>query len=101
MKRITAYLKGKIESVKCASREKRVYSALDAANINFEEKIADADAKIDKLLEEIGTTDNVQYVIQKISNCMDDKEEAQRCIKRLKDIKKFFDEEIETEEDEK
>lgn len=101
MKRITAYLKGKIENIKCASREKRVYSALDAANINFEEKIADADAKIDKLLEEIGTTDNVQSVIQEISDCMDDKEEAQRGIKRLKDIKKFFDEEIETEEDEK
>lgn len=101
MKKITAYLKGKIEKIKCASREKRVYSALDAANINFEEQIADADAKIDKLLEEIGTTDNVQSVIQRISDCMDDKEEAQRGIKRLKEIKKFFDEEIETEEDEK
>lgn len=101
MKRITAYIKGKIENIKCASREKRVYSAIDAANINFEEQIADADAKIDKLLEEIGTTDNVQSVIQKISDCMDDKEEAQRGIKRLKDIKKFFDEEIETQEEEK
>lgn len=99
MKRITAYLKGKIEHIKCASREKRVYSAIDAANINFEEKIADADTKIDSLLEEISTTDNVQSVIQQISDCMDDKEEAQRGIKRLEQIKKFLDEEVEDEEE--
>ncbi len=101
MKRITAYLKGKIENIKCASREKRVYSAIDAANINFEEQIADADTRIDKLLEEISTTDNVLSVIQEISDCMDDKEEAQRGIKRLQDIRKYLDEEIEAEEDEK
>ena len=98
MKRITAYLKGKIEHIKCASREKRVYSAIDAANINFEEQIADADTKIDNLLEEISTTDNVQSIIQQISDCMDDKEEAQRGIKRLEQIKKFLDEEVENEE---
>lgn len=98
MKRITAYLKGKIEHIKCASREKRVYSAIDAANINFEEQIADADTKIDNLLEKISTTDNVQSVIQQISDCMDDKEEAQRGIKRLEQIKKFLDEEVENEE---
>lgn len=98
MKRITAYLKGKIEHIKCASREKRVYSAIDAANINFEEQIADADTKIDNLLEEISTTDNVQSIIQQISDCMDDKEEAQRGIKRMEQVKKFLDEEVEDEE---
>lgn len=99
MKRITAYLKGKIEHIKCAAREKRVYSAIDAANINFEEQIADADTKIDNLLEEISTTDDVQSVIQQISDCIDDKEEAQRGIKRLEQIKKFLDEEVEDEEE--
>lgn len=98
MKRITAYLNGKIESIKCVSREKRVYSAIEAAKINFEEQIADADTKIEKLMEEICTTDNVLSVIQHLSNCMDDKEEAQRGIKRLDVIKKFFDEEVKTEE---
>lgn len=76
-----------------------MYSAIDTAKINFEEQIANADVKIEKLLEEIGTTDNVLSVIQKISDCMDDKEEAQRGITRSEQIKKFFDEEIETEED--
>lgn len=94
MKRITAYLKRKFEDIKCASREKRVYSAIDAAKINFEEQIADADMKIENLMEEISTTDNVLNVIQQISICMDDKEEAQRGIERLDNIKKFFDEEV-------
>lgn len=35
MKRITAYLKGKMEDIKCMSREKRVNSALEVARLNF------------------------------------------------------------------
>jgi hypothetical protein len=99
MKRITAYLKGKIEVIKCASREKRVNSALEAAKINFEEQIADADTKIDKFMSELGTTDDVQSIIQNLSDCMDDKEEAERGIKRLEEIKSFMNEEVETKED--
>jgi hypothetical protein len=94
MKRITAYLKGKIEDIKCVSREKRVNSALEAAKINFEEQISDADIKIDKFMRELGTTDDVQSIIQKISDCMDDKDEAERGIKRLDEIKAFMDEEV-------
>jgi len=99
MKRITAYLKGKIEEIKCTSREKRVNSALEAAKINFEEQIADADTKIDKLMSELGTTDDVQSIIQQLSDCMDDKEDAERGIKRLEEIKAFMNEEVETKED--
>jgi hypothetical protein len=94
MKRITAYLKGKLEEIKCSSREKKVNSALEAARINFEEQISDADIKIDKLMREIGTTDDVQSIIQEISYCMDDKEESNRGIKRLEEIKAFMYEEI-------
>lgn len=94
MKRITAYLKGKMEDIKCMSRKKRVNSALEVARLNFEEQIADADVKIDKLMGEIGESDNIQSIIQEISYCMDDKEEAERGIKRLEEIKAFMDEEI-------
>lgn len=94
MKRITAYLKGKMEDIKCMPHEKRVNSALEVARLNFEEQIADADVKIDKLMGEIGESDNIQSIIQEISYCMDDKEEAERGIKRLEEIKAFMDEEI-------
>lgn len=100
MKRITAYLRGKIESIKCASREKRVNAAIEAARINFEEDIADAETRTGKLMEELGTTDDVTAVIQKISDCMDDKEEAQRGMERLEEIKVFLNEEIKTDEEE-
>ena len=43
---------------------------------------------------EIGESDNIQSIIQEISYCMDDKEEAERGIKRLEEIKAFMDEEI-------
>ncbi len=37
MKRLTAYLTGKVEALKATNREKKVNSALNAAKINFEE----------------------------------------------------------------
>lgn len=83
-----------MEDIKCMSHEKRVNSALEVARLNFEEQIADADVKIDKLMGEIGESDNIQSIIQEISYCMDDKEEAERGIKRLEEIKAFMDEEI-------
>lgn len=83
-----------MEDIKCMSREKRVNSALEVARLNFEEQIADADVKIDKLMGEIGESDNIQSIIQEISYCMDDKEEAERGIKRLEEIKAFMYEEI-------
>ncbi|WP_294630507.1 hypothetical protein [uncultured Bacteroides sp.] len=94
MKRITAYLKGKVEEIKCSAREKRVNSALEAARINFEEQISDADIKIDELMKKLGTTDNVQSIIQCISECMDDKAYANHRIKRLEEIKAFMNEEV-------
>ncbi len=49
-------------------------------------------------MEEISTTDDVLSIIQQISDCMDDKEDAQRGMERLEQIKKFLDEEVESEE---
>lgn len=97
MKRITACLKGTIEDTKCASREKKVYSVIEIGKINFEEQIADAETKISELMKKIGTSNDVPSIIQQISDCIDDKEEAQRGIKRLEDIKKFLEEEVETD----
>lgn len=97
MKRIIAYLKGRIEEIKCTSREKRVNSVLEAAKINFEEQIADSDTKIDRLMSELGTSNDIHSIIQNISECMDEKEDAQRGIKRIEEIKAFMNEEVEVE----
>lgn len=101
MKRITAYLKDKVANIKAENREKRIYAAIETAKINKEGDIADADVGIEKAVEELASTDNVGEVIQRISDYMDDKEEAQRGIERLEEIKKFLTEDIDTEAAEK
>lgn len=96
MKRITAYLKDKVANIKAENKEKRVYAAIETAKLNKEAEIADAEVGIEKAIDELAGTDNIGDVIQRISNYMDDKEEAQRGIKRLEEIKKFLSEDIDT-----
>lgn len=96
MKRITAYLKDKVANIKAENKEKRVYAVIETAKLNKEAEIADAEVGIEKAIDELAGTDNIGDVIQRISNYMDDKEEAQRGIKRLEEIKKFLSEDIDT-----
>ncbi len=99
MKRISAYIRGKVEEIKAKSREKRVYSALEAAKINFEEQIADAEILRNKLMEEIAECEDVSAIISKISELFDNIEEAERGLKRIEDIKNLFNEEVEVPEE--
>lgn len=41
-------------------------------------------------MSELGTTDDVQSIIQSISYCIDEKEESEHGIKRLGEIKEFI-----------
>lgn len=100
MKRLTACLKGKVASMKAANREKKVSSALNAAKINFEEQRDDATLRIDDLTASLAYCESVTEVIQKISEEMDKKEEAERGIERINKIEAYFNEEVETEEEE-
>lgn len=97
MKRITAYLKNNVSNIKTENREKRIYAAIKTAKINKEGEIADAEVGIEEAFEELANTDNVGEVIQRISDYMNDKEEAQRGIKQLEEIKKLLSEDIDTE----
>lgn len=94
-------MKDKIANIKAENREKRIYATIETAKINKEGEIADAEVGIEKAIEELASTDNVGEVIQRISDNMDDKEEAQRGIERLEEIKKFLSEDIDTEAAEK
>lgn len=98
MKRLTAYLKGKIEEIKVNNREKRIMSALDAAKLNFEDAIMDADLKIDSLTEKLGSTEDVNKIIQEISDLIGSKEDAQKGLERIETIKKYFNEEVKNNE---
>lgn len=100
MKRLTACLKGKVASMKAVNREKKVSSALNAAKINFEEQRDDATLRIDDLTASLAYCESVTEVIQKISEEMDKKEEAERGIERINKIEAYFNEDVKTEEEE-
>lgn len=98
MKRLTAYLTGKVEALKATNREKKVNSSLNAAMINFEEQRDDAIMKIEELTASLATCESVTDVLQQISEQMDKKEEAERGIKRMEEIEDYFNEDIKVEE---
>lgn len=97
MKRLTAYLTGKVEALKATNREKKVKSSINAAKINFEEQRDDATLKIEELTESLATCESVTGVLQQISDQMEIREEAERGLKRMQDIEKYFNEDIKVE----
>ena len=100
MKRLTAYLTGKVEAMKASNREKKVNSSLNAARINFEEQRDDATLKIEELTGSLANCESVTEVIQQISEQMDIKEEAERGIERINKIEAYFNEDVKTKEEE-
>ena len=98
MKRLTVYLSGKVGAIRVKNREKKIESALNAATINFEEQRDDATLKIEDLTASLANCDSVTNVIQKISEQIDIKEEAERGIERVTKIREYFNEEVEVEE---
>lgn len=99
MKRIEAFLKGKVADLKAENRKRKVYSSLNAAKINFEEQRDDASLKIDELVESLADCTSVNEVIQEISNQIEAKEEAERGIERIKNIEKYLNEEVEVKDE--
>lgn len=97
MRRLEAFLRNKLEKIKISNRERRIESALNAAKINAEEKEMDAKLQLDKLGEKLADTDNVQDIISQMSEQMDIIEEAQLELKRVEEIKKYLDENVEVE----
>lgn len=95
MKRIEAFLKGKVADLKVENRMKKVTSSLNAAKINFEEQRDDASLKIDELVESLANCKSVNDTIQEISNHIEAKEEAERGIERIKNIENYLNEEVE------
>lgn len=95
MKRIEAFLKGKVADLKAQNRMRKVTSSLNVARINFEEQRDDASLKIDELIESLADCTSVNEVIQEISNHIEAKEEAERGIERIAQIEKYLNEEIE------
>ena len=101
LSRLLGYLKGKLTDMMMTTREKKVKAALESAKVNAEEEKVNAEIRLEELSQSLATTDNVTYVIERMSNAFDDKEEAELKLKRIEQIKNYLEEEVEVEEETK
>ena len=99
--RLLGYLKGKLTDIMMTTREKKVKAALESAKVNAEEEKVNAELRLEELSQSLATTDDVTYVIERMSNAFDDKEEAELKLKRIEQIKNYLEEEVEVEEETK
>lgn len=99
MKRITAYLQGKVGQIKAANKEKRIFAAINMARLNKEAEVAEAEGGIENCIGRLAEQDDIACSIQRLSDLMEAKEEAERGIERLGRIKAMLEEDVKTEED--
>lgn len=95
--RIQAALEGVLETAKSERKIKKVQRSIENSLDNAQERIEDLTAKLTTTLAGISKTDDVNSVIQTLSNIKGDIEEQEEIIGRLKWIKEFVNAEIEVD----
>lgn len=95
--RIQAALEGVLESAKSERKIKKVQRSIENSLDNAQEKIEDLTARLTTTLAGISKTDDVNSVIQTLSNIKGDIEEQEEIIERLKWIKEFVNADIEVD----
>lgn len=97
MKRIIAALTNKVEKLKLERKVNRVYRAIETAKDNAKDTIDKLNEDASNLLEELTTSSEVNRIITKISDKLGDIEEQEEIIKRLDNVKKFIEEDVEVD----
>lgn len=97
MKRIIAALTNKVEALKLERKVNRVYRAIETAKDNAKDTIDKLNEDASNLLEELTTSSEVNSIITKISDKLGDIEEQEEIIKRLDNVKKFIEEDVEVD----
>ena len=99
MKRIIAALQGKVEKVKLDRKVKRVNRCIETAIDNAQDAIDRIEEEKAKLLEGLSDATEVTGIINRLSDKIGEQEEQEAIIARLNEVKKYFDEEVEVEEE--
>lgn len=95
MKKLVAYLKGKLEEKKVDNKVKRVEIALNSAELNFKSQKDDNEIKLDEIIEKFDDKEaDVESLITEISDTMDLVDEAKEGLKKIERIRKFLFEDI-------
>ena len=95
MKRIEAFFSDKVDSLKRTIRLRKVEAALNNAKLNFEEEKRTAELKMEELAIKLTDADCVEDVLKELFNCQATIDKCNTGIKRVEDIRAYFDAEVE------
>lgn len=98
MKKLVAFLNGKLEKKKVENKVKRVEIALNSAEINFKSQKDDSEIKMSEILESFNDNEaNVEKIITELSEALDSIEEAEAGLKRVETLRNYLFEEVDPE----
>ena len=96
MTKLEALLSGKLEERKIKNKAKRVELALNASELNFKSQKDDNEVKLEELMEKFNDPNySVEKVIEEISDTLDEIEEANEGLSKVKRIKDILFGEVE------
>lgn len=97
--RIMLALQKKLDCRQNEAKEKRVKMAIAVSMANAEEKKAQAEDKLNNLLQDFNKDTDVADFIQNVSKAMFAQEEAEAAIAQLNKVEKYLFEELEVPEE--
>ena len=97
MKRLEANMRKKCESAKIKLRIDMVHSALKTAKLKAEEKLFDADARLQHAMERLGEETNITSILNDMVGYFNDKEDAEAEIALAKKLKAYLYDEVEVD----
>lgn len=99
MKRIIAALTGKLESMKMERKIDRINRAIESAKDNALDAIDRIEEEKTKAVNSLINETEVSCVINKLSDLIDEQEEQEAIIERLKKVSSYINEDVKVEEE--
>jgi len=93
MKRIIAATQGKLDKTKAERKVKRVFRAIDIAQDNAKDALDVAKDKKADILTKVNDL-QAEDLVNQLSDCITEEENAQATIDRLEKIKAYLEEDI-------
>ena len=99
MKRIIAALTGKVEKSKMERKIARVTRAIESATDNAQDTIDRITEEKANVMGRLINEPEVNNVINRLSDLIDQQEEQEAIIKRLQKVKEYINEDVDVEEE--
>lgn len=94
MKRLEANMRKKCETAKISLRIEMVQSALETAKLKSREKLIDADAKLQKAMEDLSESTNITSILNNMVSYFNDKKDAEAELELAKELEAYFNEDV-------